>query len=644
VARLDRARFRRSNSGKPIGRIRAFEWGGAAVWCVGLLVFAWIERANSFMLQVAALIAFWACISIAWNVLFRFVGLFTFANGLYFAFGAYSAAISLGRWGTNPIVAGLVGMCLSVAGALLMALFVARSKGRVWHFALVSVFFVTVLEIVVSNGGNFTGGSAGLLLSAGSRGGWAYFRYSSPGGYVVIFVCLALASMLLVAWLKAHPIGYRWLAIREDQEAAQSVGIPVVRYQTYGLIVSAVLTSVCGTFYWVFEGFIDPDTALGSNTSVEIIVRALLGGSAFVLGPLIGSTVVTAVEVWFDGSFGSNFGLDAVLYAVFLIAVGHFLVRTGRLKGLTHSTQLAGWLQRLIPLRPQAPTETEHQPEGSPDGVGQRRLAQEERANNHPPDSSDGPVTAYAKTEGAGRPLLECRNIRVSFGAVVALDDLSLSLSAGRIYGLVGPNGSGKSTLIGAIARSVVVSGGSVLLDGIPLDKKAAWQRARLGIARTFQTPRPFGELSVLENVYIGALGKRRPQTGGGRRAAEDAARNALAWSGLESWAETKARQLGPSNLRRLEVARAMTMGPRVLLLDEMLAGLTDAERTEFISKLRVLRDSGVLIIMVEHSPATIAAAADEVFVLDRGHVLAQGIPDQVFRNEDVIAAYLGSS
>jgi branched-chain amino acid transport system ATP-binding protein len=233
--------------------------------------------------------------------------------------------------------------------------------------------------------------------------------------------------------------------------------------------------------------------------------------------------------------------------------------------------------------------------------------------------------------------LLEVRNLTKTFGSLRAVDAASVSLEQGDILGLIGPNGAGKSTLFNCLTGDLMATSGEVLLEGRDIARLGPEVRAQLGLARTFQVPLTFEGMSVLENVMIGAF-LRTPD----RSVAEARAREVLARVGMSRLAEAPARSLGTPGRKRLEIARALATGPKVLLLDEAMAGLTQHEVQLAINLVRDIHRSGVTLIIVEHIMEVIMALATRVVVFHQGREIARGGPGEVTRNPAVIEAYLG--
>jgi branched-chain amino acid transport system ATP-binding protein len=236
--------------------------------------------------------------------------------------------------------------------------------------------------------------------------------------------------------------------------------------------------------------------------------------------------------------------------------------------------------------------------------------------------------------------VLETRELTRRFGGVDAVCDLSLAVDEGTVLGVIGPNGAGKSTLINLITGHVKPSRGRVMVDGRDVTGRRPWVVAKERVARTFQIVKPFRNLTVRENVAIGAM--FGPERAGSARTAIEQADEALDRVGLTDRAELTPGELSVADARRLELAKALAMRPRLLLLDEVMAGLRPDEIQPSLDLIRSLRDDGVTIIVVEHVMKAIMAVSDELLVMNEGRELMRGAPEDVVKDERVIEAYLG--
>ena len=236
--------------------------------------------------------------------------------------------------------------------------------------------------------------------------------------------------------------------------------------------------------------------------------------------------------------------------------------------------------------------------------------------------------------------LLEVRGLSKKFGNVVTAEDVTFNVKAGTALGIVGPNGAGKSTLLSLITGVLPSDAGTITFDGHNITSQSAASRTKAGIARSFQIPRPFVDMTVFENVYVGAT------FGGGfhGQIGYEAAVRALETAGLMHLSEKPAGQLRLLDRKRLELARALATNPRLILLDEIAGGLTEKELPPLIELIRGLRDSGVTVVWIEHIVHALTAVVDELMCLALGRVLAIGDPREVMRSPEVIEVYLGST
>jgi branched-chain amino acid transport system ATP-binding protein len=233
--------------------------------------------------------------------------------------------------------------------------------------------------------------------------------------------------------------------------------------------------------------------------------------------------------------------------------------------------------------------------------------------------------------------ILEVQNITMKFGELCANKDVSFEVERGKIVALIGPNGAGKTTIFNCIAGYYKPFGGEILFEGEKITGLPSWKIARKGLARTFQVVRPLREMTVLDNIMVGAYQKE-----GNTAKAREIAKTCLKICFLEEWADRTAGDMTEGNKKRLEVARALATRPRLLLLDEAVAGLTSTEVQEMVAVIKNLKAEGISILMVEHIMEAIMPIADKVVVLSHGERIAQGPPAQIVRNQEVITAYFG--
>jgi branched-chain amino acid transport system ATP-binding protein len=241
---------------------------------------------------------------------------------------------------------------------------------------------------------------------------------------------------------------------------------------------------------------------------------------------------------------------------------------------------------------------------------------------------------------GQSTPILELEGIRKAFGSVVVANDLSLTLAPGEMLGVVGPNGAGKTSVLNLVTGNLLPDAGRIVVDGTDVSRLPPHARARLGIGRTYQIPRPFGGMTVFENVLLGATYAGAARHGGFDPT--EASVNALEATGLIDRANVVAGSLRLLDRKRLELARALAIGPRLLLLDEIAGGLTESEIEVLVEMLAGLRTTGVSVVWIEHIVAALLSTVDRIIAMDNGRILAEGGPSEVLADPAVHAVYLG--
>jgi branched-chain amino acid transport system permease protein len=331
----------------------------------------------------------------------------------------------------------------------------------------------------------------------------------------------------------------------------------------------------------------------------------VLGGTRRWAGPLVGAAIITALLYAFtagDHAIAGRAVFGALLIAVILFMPNGVLGR--RKKKVSDSD---------FPMQSENSSLT-------PSSVA---------------DEGNSSLTPFS-----GPDLLVARDIRKSFSGVQALDGVSLTIREGEILGLLGPNGSGKSTFINVVSGHYRADGGALVYGGADLAHVDAHRIAQLGIARTYQIPRPFAHLSVLDNVALTAMFGRAALE---RTAAEREALRWLEFTGLGAKRASLPDDLNLHQRKFLELARALAARPQLLLLDEVLSGLTPGEINDAIALIRRIRDDGATIVFVEHVMRAVLALTDRVVVLDHGSVIAEGRPAEVMQQREVVTAFLGA-
>ena len=629
------------------------------------LLFPLINGNDADIDSAANALAF-AALALGLNIVVGFAGLLDLGYAAFFAIGAYAYGVA-SSWQVQPAWSGfweplqwldLVSrfhtaggdvvhfqvsfwLMLPVAAAIAAffgVLFGAptlRLKGD--YLAIVTLGFGEIVPIVARNTPSITNGAMGLNGVAAPRlFGYDFGVDATPYYYVG----LALVAFLILTSqrLKDLRIGRAWMAIREDEIAAAAMGVDRVRFKLLAFAIGAAFAGATGTFYVAKLQTATPEMFM-FPVSVMILVMIVFGGIGSVWGVVVGALVLQILQSWFLEDLSQWL---------------HALGRLVNIEWLQHvelasSIELIfGFILVLMML---------YRREGLIPAT--RRVAPlslDEQTAQIGRGGFDVLPAMAASSRSASGPLLEVSDLTVRFGGLVALRSVELSVPAQTVVALIGPNGSGKSTLFNVVTGVVPADRGSIRFAGEEIGRLRPHAILERGIARTFQNIRLFPNLTVLENVMIGMHARldtgpvgallRLPANRREEAAAREHARDILSLFGnrLLPRADHLAASLSYANRRRTEIARALATQSKLLLLDEPTAGMNPAETLELADQIQSLNRNGLTILLIEHKLDVVAMLADQVIVLDHGEKIAEGPPQAVRRDEEVIRAYLGRS
>ena len=559
---------------------------------------------SPFVMHLAIQVCVFAALASAWNIVGGFAGQLSLGHAVYYGIGSYAAGLLVLHFGISPWVGMFAGVGVSALVALVIAYPTLRLRGP--FFSLASIAFLEVARLLVNHEEAWTHGAGGLNVPLQIGLKWMIFR--EKWAYLLVAFCFLMVVLGICHAIRHSRFGYYLIAVREREDAARAIGINPVRVKIAAAVISACLTSLIGSFHGMYLTFIEPSSAFSLELSIQVAMFALIGGLGTVAGPVLGAVVVLPIAELARGwlsAFGN--GTHGFVYGVVLVAVVLFFPR-----GLVG--QLGGRVARLI--------------DRLPDFERARRVA----VALLPATMRD--VSSF------GQPILKADNIEKRFGGLKATDKVTLTLHEGEILGVIGPNGAGKTTVFNQLSGFLRPDGGTVTIR----DAAGNWTAprspegfARAGVGRTFQIVQPFAGLTVLENLLLGAFMRTK-----GRDQAEALARSVAELTELTPLLDTEARSLTVGGMKRLEIARALATSPRVLLLDEVLAGLNPADVARAIVMIRRIRESGVSVLMIEHLMQATMALSDRIVVIHLGKVLKEGLPAEVANDVDVIQAYLG--
>ncbi len=551
------------------------------------------------------------------NLVTGVLGELTLGHAGFMSVGAYTSAVftSLllpGQAWAFPI-ALIAGGALAALFGYLIGVPALRLKGD--YLAIITLGFGEIIRVLINT-----------VFAPWTGGGKKMFGISLYTTFENSFWIMAMtvALLFMLAWSR-H--GRAILAIRENEVAADASGVPVTSYKIRTFVISAFFAGIAGGLYAHSVGVLDP-ARFDFNASIDYLVMVVFGGMGSYTGSIVSATGLTVVQFY----MAKLVEYRQLAYALLLIIM--MIFKPSGLLGVAEFS-LAKTLKRIFP--------------GLDAFAGriEARLTRR-RAGSIAPD-----VPKY-RYDAKDTPVLEMKKLGIRFGGLHAAEDVNITLGEKEIVGLIGPNGAGKTTVFNLLTGVYTPTEGDVTLMGKSLKGKPTYKITYDGVSRTFQNIRLFKSMTVIENIKVAFQSRmyyslldgvlRNTYYDREERGCDKRARALLRVFDMEDLAEKGASSLSYGQQRKLEICRAMASNPKVLLLDEPAAGMNPIETQELMKTIEDIRELfGVTILLIEHDMKLVMGICERIYVLNYGKVIAQGTPEEIKNNQEVVAAYLGA-
>lgn len=609
--------FRAEPGTEGVGDRGLWVLAGLGIVLLGLFPF-FVELGTLLLVQQALYLGL---LALSLNLLVNTTGLVSFGHAMFYAFGAYLVAIPFVKLDWSPLLGLALTPLIGALTGLVIGLVVLR--GAELYFALLTLGVGQLVWATAHGWQSLTGGTNG---TTGVFGPEFLSPFLNPNNLYWFILGVAVFCALLLYIITMSPFGDALRGIRENRRRAEFVGLSVKRYELAAFVIAGMFGAIAGGLAVVGETQISSAQVNWTRSALALIV-VLIGGIRYFLGPFAGALFYIFV---FDYIIAKTVLWDTVLGIVVLVVA---LALPGGLVGLLH----LGSAQASLLMGRARGREGAAQPVVTSPG--------DDEAVHLPAVSLTGEASHAG--DHNGRPMmLEVRGVTKRFGGLVAVQNASLAVRQGTIHAVIGPNGAGKTTFFNLITGLMKPDEGQVILAGEDVTGTTPWRLVKRGLGRSFQQTSLFWSLSSITNVTLAesaAKGATRKPYGSHPHHVQERASDLLGRVGLAPFADIVASELSHGDQRSLEIATALAVESRLLLLDEPTAGLSPAETRTAVALIKKLaQEEDLTVLFVEHDMEVVFGIADRITVLHRGAVLAEGSASEIRANPEVQRAYLG--
>ena len=592
---------------------------------VGLILAPFILPHLGFAPNTVNRILVWGLFGLGFDILFGFTGLLSFGQSAFYGTGGFVAAYLLTRAGfSNVLGALIIGMIAAAVTGYLVGLIALRRTGI--YFAMITVAIAQVFFFVEFNPlSDFTGGENGLpgvptpsfdfgFINLHFTNGWSLYQFIAFCYFIGIVIALRIVR---------SPVGAIFNAIRDNPLRATAVGHNIHGYKLTAFVIAAAYAGFAGGLLGVLQAFMPPD-AFTFDTSGQLVMQTAIGGRGTLFGPLVGAAVWLFLQDFLQAALGHGAAWKLVLGVVFVLLV--CFLRGGIVGGIVDLYRFATGKRNNEPPPEEAPIELDVQ-------TSQQAA---------PLPVKDVEHAAYSG------PILKATGLTKRYGGLVANSDIDFSVNEGELRGIIGPNGAGKSTFFKMLTCEIAPTSGQIVFEGRDITGLRVTDVCQLGLTKSYQVNQLFAGLTVRQNLTIAALAELRGKFRldmfkklSSVKGLTEQVEHTLALVNLTRRADTPVAELAYGEKRRLEIGLALATSPRLLLLDEPLAGMSPRERVETVKLLKSIA-RGRTMIIIDHDMDSLFELVERVTVLQEGRVLVSGTPEEIKNNAAVQEAYLG--